>query len=213
MVLLLAMVSGLAWTVVYVECIRVGLRERTYAMPLAALALNFAWESTYAAQGLAESPDPQTVINIVWAVLDVGIIVTFCRFGRAEFPGLGRGTFAGLAVLTFAASYVVQWLFIAQFGRHDAAQYSAFLQNLLMSALFLAMFAARRGARGQSLLIAVAKWIGTLAPTILFGVVFGSPFVLGLGILCSVLDLVYAGVLWHARSASRRPGAVRSGTP
>jgi hypothetical protein len=38
-----------------------------------------------------------------------------------------------------------------------------------MSGLFIAMFVARRGPRGQSILLAVAKWIGTLAPTILFG--------------------------------------------
>ncbi|TDD54065.1 hypothetical protein E1286_06030 [Nonomuraea terrae] len=204
MVLLLAMVSGLAWTVVYVQCIRVGLRERTYAMPLAALALNFAWESMYGVHGLVAGADPQTVVNLVWALLDVGIIVTFCRFGRAEFPGLGRGMFAGLAVLTFAASYVVQWLFVAEFGWQDAAVYAAFLQNLLMSALFIAMFWARPGTRGQSPLIAVAKWIGTLAPTLLFGVVFGSSFALGLGLLCTVLDLLYAGLLRHARSTSRR---------
>ena len=49
----LGVLSGLAWTVVYIECVRVGLRDRTYAMPLAALGLNIAWESTYAVHGLA----------------------------------------------------------------------------------------------------------------------------------------------------------------
>src|SRR5689334_14837729 len=33
-----------------------------------------------------------------------------------------------------------------------------------MSGLFIAMFVGRRGSRGQSLVIAGAKWIGTLAP-------------------------------------------------
>jgi len=46
---------------------------------------------------------------------------------------------------------VIQVLFIGEFGLVDmrAAKYSAFLQNLLMSGLFIAMFVARRGARGQ----------------------------------------------------------------
>ncbi len=44
---MLTRVGGIAWTVVYVEAIRVGLRDRTCAMPVAALALNFAWEPTY----------------------------------------------------------------------------------------------------------------------------------------------------------------------
>jgi hypothetical protein len=80
-----------------------------------------------------------------------------------------------------------------------AAQYSAFLQNLLMSGLFIAMFVARRGPRGQTLLIATAKWIGTLAPTILFGFMPGSLFVIGVGLLCGVFDLAYIGLLIWAK--------------
>ncbi|WP_314196352.1 hypothetical protein [uncultured Arthrobacter sp.] len=45
MILFLTIVSGVAWTVVYAEAIRLGFRERTYAIPAAALALNFAWEA------------------------------------------------------------------------------------------------------------------------------------------------------------------------
>ena len=77
--------------------------------------------------------------------------------------------------------------------------YSAFLQNLLMSGLFIAMFIARGGARGQSLTIAVAKWLGTLAPTIQWGLLSFSPFVLGVGLACSVLDLAYLGLLLRER--------------
>jgi hypothetical protein len=69
-----------------------------------------------------------------------------------------------------------------------------------MSGLFIQMILARRGLRGQTLTIALAKWLGTLAPTILFGVIQGSRFILGLGLLCSVFDLVYIGlVLWFQK--------------
>jgi hypothetical protein len=176
-------------------------------MPLAALGLNIAWESIYAVHGLAGAGGAQPVINLLWALLDLVIVSTFVRFGRAEFPTLSGRLFAGWGVLVFASSYVVQWLFIGQFGWTDAAKYSAFLQNLLMSGLFIAMLAARRGPRGQSMLIAVAKWIGTLAPTVSIGVYEHSPFILGLGILCSVFDLVYIGLLRNARAAARPPEA------
>jgi hypothetical protein len=88
-----------------------------------------------------------------------------------------------------------------EFGWREASSYTAFLQNLLMSGLFIAMFVARRGPRGQSIVIAIAKWIGTLAPTIAFGALAGSAFVLGLGVLCSVFDLAYIGLLLWARRA------------
>ncbi|MCX5013365.1 hypothetical protein OG765_20565 [Streptomyces sp. NBC_00555] len=209
--LILTLVSGIAWTVVYLEAIRVGLRDRTYAMPVAALALNFAWESIYAVREFADSGmTAQGVVNVVWAAADVVIVFTYLRFGRAELPRfVTRPMFAAWSVLVFATGFAVQGLFLAHFGAHDASRYSAFLQNLLMSGLFIGLFAARQGPRGQSLTIAVAKWLGTLAPTVLFGVLADAPFILGLGILCSVFDLVYIGLLLQARR--RTPAApVRS---
>ncbi|MCU1583474.1 MAG: hypothetical protein JWM49_30 [Microbacteriaceae bacterium] len=208
--LFLTALSGIAWTIVYIDSIRVGFRQRTYAMPVAALGLNIAWESTYAIHGLTTGISAQGVINVVWALADLVIVYTFFRFGRSELPKfVSKPMFVGWGVLVFAASFAVQWLFIGHFDWMKAAQYSAFLQNLLMSGLFIALFVARRGSRGQTLLIAIAKWIGTLAPTILLGAIGGSGFILGIGILCSVFDLVYIGLLVWAK---RNPAALDSGT-
>jgi hypothetical protein len=123
--------------------------------------------------------------------------------------------FVTWAVLAFAASCTVQWLFIAEFGVTKAVDYSAFLQTLLMSSLFIAMFYARRGLRGQTLTIAVGKWIGTLAATILYGVIQYSSFVLGIGILCCVLDIAYIGlVIWaKARPEALAPAAAPAAEP
>jgi hypothetical protein len=201
MALALTLLSGVAWAVVYVVAIRIGFQQRTYAIPAVALALNIAWESTYAGRGLAISdPSVQTFINVAWGFADVVIVYTFLRYGRRELPRfVSRPMFVTWAVLIFAAAYVIQWLFIVEFGWGEAPKYSAFLQNLLMSGLFIAMFVVRQGPRGQSIVIAVAKWIGTLAPTILFGALAGSAFILGVGLLCSVFDLAYIGLLLWAR--------------
>ncbi|MGW2677395.1 transmembrane-type terpene cyclase [Streptomyces sp. NPDC001436] len=205
MELILTLVSGVAWTLVYAEAIRVGLRDRTYAMPVAALALNLAWEATYAVVDLRGGLSAQGVVDVVWCAADLVIVSTYLRYGRAELPAfVTRPVFAAWSALVFATGFAVQWLFLAHFGAHDASRYAAFLQNLLMSGLFLALYTARRGPRGQSLLIAAAKWPGTLAPTVLFGAMEGSGFILGLGALCSVFDLAYIGVLAAGR---RRAGA------
>lgn len=207
----LSALSGLAWTIVYMAAIRIGFRQRTYAIPLAALALNFAWETTYTVHDLMGTMSLQGYVNLVWALADFVIVYTFFAFGRAEFPHfVTRPMFALWGTLVFGASYAVQWLFLAEFGEHDATRYSAFLQNLLMSALFIAMLVARRGLRGQTLTIAVAKWLGTLAPTILIGVLDGEPFILGIGILCSVLDLVYIGLVLRLRA---QPDALSDAGP
>jgi hypothetical protein len=203
--LFLTIVSGLAWTVVYVDAIRIGFRDRTYAIPAAALGLNFAWEVIYAARSIATGITAQGVFNIAWGLADVVIVYTFLKFGRSELPGwVTRRLFIGWAILLGVTSFAVQLLFVAEFGWDDASRYAAFLQNLLMSGLFIAMFVARGGRRGQTRLISVAKWIGTLAPTIVFGWYGNSPLILGVGILCSIFDLVYIWLLWRSRQLAPR---------
>ena len=203
--LFLTILSGVAWTIVYIESIRVGFRDKSYAMPLVALALNISWETIYAVHSVS-SVSAQTFVNFAWALLDLVIVLTYFRFGRSELPKfITRPVFIIWSLIVFGSAFAIQALFIGQFGWTEAARYSAFLQNVLMSGLFIAMLVARRGARGQSMIIAVAKWIGTLAPTILIGVLGNLPFITGLGILCSVFDLIYIGLLWWAK---RHPAEV-----
>ena len=211
MVLFLTAVSGIAWTIVYIVSILIGVKQETYAIPVAALALNIAWESIYTVHGLATDVSLQAVINLVWAMADVAIVYTYFRYGRRELPNfVTRPMFVAWGIAIFVTAYVVQWLFVLEFDWSQAARYSAFLQNLLMSGLFIAMFVARRGDRGQSVLIAAAKWIGTLAPTIVFGAIEGSAFILTLGILCSVFDLAYIGlIIW----AKKNPAALIQALP
>jgi hypothetical protein len=202
----LTALSGLAWTVVYLDAIRVGLSQRTYAIPAAALALNIAWETIYSVWGLTTDPGLQAGINLVWAVADLAIVYTFVRYGRAELPSfVTTGLFVGGGLGLLATAYVVQWAFVVEFGFSQGARYSAFLQNLLMSGLFIAMFLGRQGSRGQSMTIAVGKCIGTAAPTIVFGVHEGSPFIVLIGAACFVLDVAYIALLAWAR---RHPDAV-----
>jgi len=106
MVLALTLLSGVAWTVVYVVSIRIGFQQKTYAIPAAALALNIAWESIYATHGLAADMSVQTFVNVAWAVADLFILYTFLRYGRRELPGfVSRPMFIARSVLLFATAY------------------------------------------------------------------------------------------------------------
>jgi len=42
--ILLILFSGLCWSIVYVEAVRLGFRDKTFAIPFWALAFNIAWE-------------------------------------------------------------------------------------------------------------------------------------------------------------------------
>lgn len=190
-VLFLMLLSGVAWTVVYVESIRIGFKEKTYAMPLVALGLNIAWEALYTVVGFGSGAIVQHWINLVWFVLDCGIVYTYFKFGKEEFSERANPRyFVPFAILVFAMSAVLQVSFRVEFGDIGAV-YSAFLQNLMMSVLYIDMLHKRQSTKGQNLTIAISKWIGTLAPTILFGAMGNNQLVLVLGIFCSIFDLIY----------------------
>ena len=222
---LLTVISGVCWTIVYIQGIRIGFRDKSYAIPFYALALNFAWELLYTFYGFRiNGLNVQNVFSAVWLTFDVGILYTYFKFGRKYFPSLdivaqtsvcdstgahrlksvpqkSKSAFIAWSVLALITALLIQYGIRREFGVAKGAGYSAFLQNLLMSILFITMLVRRGGREGQSLMIAINKWIGTLAPTILYGVVgeggfpHGSFLILVTGGLCSVFDLIYIRLL------------------
>lgn len=196
---LLIVMSGICWSVVYVDSIHTGLKQKTYCMPLFALGLNIAWEGIYAYTDLfiRGSINAQAIANTVWFLLDIFILVTWFKFGREEMEGeLGRKLFIPWTALVLASCFVLQILFITEFGDVEGEKYSAYLQNIAMSAAYLYMLNRRKSSKGQTMLIAVCKCIGTLTPTI-YGTMEGNTFILVTGIICFFFDLIYIYCLYH----------------
>jgi hypothetical protein len=212
--LVLTVISGVCWTIVYIEGIRLGFRDKSYAIPFYALALNFAWEALYTYFGFrTNGVTVQNLFNAVWLTFDIGILYTYFKFGQKYFrrgvqdpsahaDGTDKTSFIGWSVLGLVTAFALQYAFLREFGVAKGAGYSAFLQNLLMSVLFIGMLAGRGNREGQSLSIAFNKWIGTLAPTILYGFIGeggfprGSFLILVAGLLCTVFDLIYVRMLF-----------------
>ena len=199
----LTALSGLCWTIVYIDAIRLGFRDKTYAMPLWALALNFSWELINSVLGYREvGLSLQVFINMVWAIFDTFIVLTYFLFGyRYIKKYLSYEYFMYWGFIVFSVAFVVQYAFIMQFGLPHGRAYAAFLQNLLMSILFISMRVERQNNEGQSLTIAVGKCVGTFAPTILFGLIGAgglgrpNPFLLIIGLLCFGFDIIYILIL------------------
>ncbi len=203
--LILVVLSGLAWTLVYIGVIHRGRKDHVHGMPLFALGLNFAWESLYSIDGFfihkANMIMAQNVANAVWCLFDIIILIQFFKYGKEDLPGSDDPKvtkwFIPYALLALAACYAAQFAFYLHVPDGVlASQYSAFAQNAIMSVAFLTMFMRRHDAKGQSLTIAIAKWIGTLAPTILGAFIEGpNIYILLTGIICFVYDLIYIVVL------------------
>lgn len=134
----------------------------------------------------------QTVINIIWACLDAVIVYTHFKYGKESFPENAKEHFLPFSILAFATCVVLQLAYYLEFRGFEAAKYSAFVQNAAISILFLIMLYRRGSTKGQSMTIAVAKWLGTLAPAILIGVVQElNIHVILTGVVCSIFDIIY----------------------
>ena len=202
MELFLTLVSGICWCIVYEECIRLSIKDKTYAMPFWALAMNITWEGIYAVSELRVGIDAQPIVNLIWFLLDIMILFFYFKYGKKEWAADQKiWTFYAWSILGIAAMFAVQLSFIAEFGLagHLSAQYSAFIQNLIMSVAFNNNLHKRNSSAGQSMLLAVAKWIGTLAPTITMGILSTNYVVLVCGLLCSVYDIIYIVLLFRIK--------------
>ena len=198
--LFLLLLSGICWTIVYIQLITTGLNEKTYGMPFIALALNFAWEAIHSFLGLKNNLfNLETLIILVWFLLDLIIVYTYLRYGKQYFPKhTSKEYFIPWTILIFFMSFAIQYYFVVEFGGLGRV-YSGFLQNLIMSILFINMLITRNDLKGQNLIIGINKWIGTLAPTILYGVIYQYKLILVLGLFCSLFDLLYIYFLNHIK--------------
>lgn len=192
MTLFLLLLGGICWTIVYIQLIYLGFKEKTYGMPFVALAFNFTWEVLHSYIFFKTDPGTiQTWINFIWLFLDTLIVCTYLLYGKKYFPKhCSKYFFMPWTIIIFLMSFVLQYFFVVEF-KELGKVYSAFIQNLIMSILFIIMLVNRRDLKGQSSIIAINKWIGTLAPTILVGVIMGNKLALVLGIFCSLFDIIY----------------------
>lgn len=207
MVEALYVVYALGWSSTYIAATVLGFRQRTFAIPAFAIMFNLAWEISYTVYYLGRGLSFMALVNVLWVVLDVGVFLTLLLFGHREFRRFTQSPapFRGLVVGGLAFAFLLQFAVVLVAGGDWslAARYSGFGQNVIMSALFLAMYARRRGPRGQSLVVGWGKLVGTAAVTIVFGVLQSMPYVLVAGVLSVALDAVYVALLWRGRAAER----------
>jgi len=209
---ILAMLSGVFWTAVYIMIIRRGFIDKSYGMPIAALALNISWELIYSF--ITPAPAPQRYINMIWFIFDVVIIYQVFKYWKEDYGTLFTKknfyAFYGLLLATaFFAVLFIQYdaLLVMKPKPYPLGMgraYSAFGMNLIMSILFI-LFILRRGSlSGQSIYIALAKWIGTIfadIPFILYPAMPGTP---GAGellfpyfyISIFIFDLIYVIIVY-----------------
>lgn len=203
--------TGLLWNATYIVIIYRGYKDKWAGMPLVALALNFGWEFLF---GLVPAFNYQMIpfqiwMNIIWVALDVAILVQEILYGRKDFvlayPGLNPKLHSWLTVAAMIMGFFFTFTITIQFNDFKNGEVSAFLMNVVMSILFIQMLFRRKSISGQSIYIAIAKFLGTsIFGVLVFGVitqpgtltdVAPNGLELFLGLCCFFFDLTYIVLL------------------
>lgn len=163
--------GGLLWIVTYILAIRIGFRQKTYAIPFLAVCLNITWELAHTVIFL-----PEGTIDLIthagWLAIDAVILWQVLRFGRKyETAGIMKEHFRTTVLAIVAVVFVAQvsfqhlWNANAIFPDQDGA-ITAFLINLIMSILFVELVHRRPNLEGLSLGVAWTKMLGSLCYSI-----------------------------------------------
>ena len=159
-------IGAVVWLAAYVLAIRTGFREKTYAIPLLAVCLNITWELTHSL--VFRPATPADLYNhLAWLVLDLIILAQVFRYGRRmqriepvrrHFPLVVATT-----LILSLAGHVSFHRFVTAnsiFPDQNGAV-AAYIINLVMSVLFVAMYCGRPDGTGLSRGVAWTKFIGT----------------------------------------------------
>jgi len=185
----LYVVSGSTWSVAYILIIMRGVKDKTYGMPFLSLAFNICWEFCFSFVFYDGNP-VHRVVNIAWFLLDIGILITYFRYGKRDWPHrISTKYFYPFSFFTLAMAFSIIWFATREL--HDTyGAYMAYMMNLTMSVLYINMINRRGGLSGQSVPIAILKLIGTGSYTIIF-YVWHAKFLAFTGGLIVIFDLIY----------------------
>ena len=186
--LTLDIICGVSWMLCYSFIIIRGFRDKTYGMPFLALAFNISWELLFATV-LNDGKFIYTVVARACVVLDLVILFTYFKYGIKEWPRRLSPKFFypfSIAVLGLTLAFIYLWCKTID----PSGTYMAYIQNLMMSLLFINMLNNRSSLAGQSVGIAFTKMIGTLAATLVY-LYLRMKFIVFAGGLIFCLDMIY----------------------
>ncbi|KAL5114008.1 hypothetical protein ACEQ8H_008113 [Pleosporales sp. CAS-2024a] len=176
-------VGGIGYTICYVLMTRQSMRDRTYAMPLFALALNFAWEIVFALFVAKEAREK--AIFTIWMLIDVGLVYAVVNYGANEWrhaPAVARNIgkiFAVMLAWWCVALYCVSswWLDplnpvnpkhgktymgVAGIDKDELGYWTALAAQLVLSVMSLAQIIVRGTSGGSSYGIWLTRFVGSL---------------------------------------------------
>lgn len=176
--------GGIGYTICYILMTRQSIRDRTYAMPLFTLALNFAWELIFALFVAVEGRE--LGIFTVWMIIDLGLVYALVKYGANEWehaPIVGRHIgkiftvmLAWWCVVLYAVS--AWWIDpvnpvnpkegkaykgVKGIDTDELGYWTALIAQVVLSFMSLAQIVVRQNSGGSSYGIWATRFVGSLS--------------------------------------------------
>jgi len=144
----LNVIGDVLWIIAYLLIIRQGFRNRTYGIPMLCIGLNFTWELLYAINFPFTKSTVIEDLRWAWLILDAVIVYQLFRFGRNDQTvPLIRQYFYPICLAMFASTFIGQLAFHYTF-QDKIGVTNAYMINLVMSMLFIALYFGRPSGAG-----------------------------------------------------------------
>ena len=151
------LIAIVSWTIVYALMMKRGLQDKSYGMPIVALAIDISSELYFTL--FATDPGARFAYG-PWFLINVGVLYTVYRYGRDDFEWpLLRRWFGTVVTLIMVSAFFLVYNFIHAFGDTVGALTASF-GMLVYSTLLPVMLIRRNNLKGQSLYIALLILIG-----------------------------------------------------
>lgn len=194
---------GIFWILAYYFIIFKGFKDKSFGMPLIALAGNISWEFIFSFV-YPQVGEPhgamQLPVNITWFFLDVIILYQYIKYGKQDFiERWPRWLFLPTIISSILVAFGLELLIINEFKDHIGI-YTAFGANLVISITFIQMLYSRNSLKGQSFIIAISKMLGTFFSYFMVQpYVPNSKLVIMLWLTCFIFDLTYCILVFNMK--------------
>ena len=189
--------EAIFWFSAYVLVVRRSFKDKSYGMPIFAMAGNITWEFILAAGFVQSCPYawttcPETFfqsLNLISMSIDVLILISILKFGRDQFDSpFIKKYFIPIIIYAILTFFSMQLAFMRQFGAlnpyssdpqyipvfDQGGPYTGFALALMMGILLIYMLLTREGVGGQSFYIGLFMLLGNFFAFILWNVLGGA---------------------------------------
>lgn len=196
----------LMWAPAYVAVVLIALRHRYLEIPILAATSNVTWEFMWGFVFTQDmGPGLQTIYRGAF-ILDLFILFNVFRYGAKQTtaPALKQNHVL-LVVLLLIGWGLFFWSLRDSGYDLPLGSVSAYLDNLLMSGLYIWFLLTRIEPHGLSFTVAWSKGLGTGMVTVFVFLRYpDNSFVITLALMVGALDLAYITMLGLQKLRGRR---------